>query len=71
MRCADNNKGKSNQKNFKFWAKKRRKKGFLGFSVETPGKRFAILLHSSDDAQTCRIAAQLDARGVPIKKRQI
>ena len=51
-----------------FGPKKRRKNGFLGFSVETPGKRFAILLHSSDDAQTCRIAAQLDVRGVPIKK---
>ena len=42
------------------------KTGFLGFYDETPGRRFAILLHSSDDAQTHRIAAQLDVRGVPI-----
>ena len=48
--------------------KKLRKNGFLGFSVRTPGKRFAILLYSSDDAQTCRIVAQLDVRGVPIIK---
>ena len=42
---------------------------FSGFSDKTPGKRFAILLYSSDDAQTYRIAAQLDVRGVPIIKK--
>ena len=51
-----------------FGPKKLRKNGFLGFTVRTPGKRFAILLYSSDDAQTCRIVAQLDVRGVPIIK---
>ena len=45
------------------------KKVFFGFSDKTPGKRFAILLYSSDDAQTYRIAAQLDVRGVPIIKK--
>ena len=53
----------------RFGPKNVEKTGFLGFSDNTPGKRFAILLHSSDDAQTCRIAAQLDARGVPIIKK--
>ena len=43
--------------------------GFLGFSDKTPGKRFAILLYSSDDAQTYKIAAQLDIKGVPIIKK--
>ena len=41
----------------------------MGFSDKTPGKRFAIFLYSSDDAQTHRIAAQLDVRGVPIIKK--
>ena len=52
----------------RFGPKNVEKTGFLGFSDKTPGKRFAILLYSSDDAQTCRIAAQLDLRGVPIIK---
>ena len=46
-----------------------KKRFFSGFSDETLGKRFAILLYSSDDAQTHRIAAQLDVRGVPIIKK--
>ena len=46
-----------------------KKRSFSGFSDKTPGKRFAILLYSSDDAQTYRIAAQLDVRGVPIIKK--
>ena len=46
-----------------------KKRFFSGFSDKTPGKRFAILLYSSDDAQTYRIAAQLDVRGVPIIKK--
>ena len=45
------------------------KTGFLGFSVKTQGKRLAIFVYSSDDAQTCRIAAQLDVGGVPIIKK--
>ena len=69
-RCADNKKGKSNQKQITLWAEKRRKKRFFfGFSDKTPGKRFAFLLYSSDDAQTYKIAAQLDGRGVPIIKK--
>ena len=52
----------------RFGPKNVEKTGFLGFSDNTPGKRFAILLYSSDDAQTCRIAAQLGVRGVPIIK---
>ena len=62
-------KGKSTRENFKFWSKNFEKKVFFGFSDKTPGKRFAILLYSSDDAQTHRIAAQLDLRGVPIIKK--
>ena len=46
-----------------------KKRFFFGFSDKTPGKRFAIFLYSSDDAQTYRIAAQLDVRGVPIIKK--
>ena len=57
------------RKKLRFGPKNVEKTGFLGFYDETPGKRFAILLHSSDDAQTCRIAAQLDVRGVPIIKK--
>ena len=45
-----------------------KKRFFFGFSDKTPGKRFAIFLYSSDDAQTYRIAAQLDVRGVDNKK---
>ena len=49
-----------------------KKSFFFGFSDKTPGKRFAILLYSSDDAQTCTIAAQLDVRGEPkIKKANL
>ena len=57
------------RKNLRFGPKNVEKTGFLWFYDETPGKRFAILLYSSDDAQTHRIAAQLDVRGVPIIKK--
>ena len=40
--------------------------GFLGFSVITPGKRFAILLYCSDCGQTYRVAADLLVEGAPI-----
>ena len=53
----------------RFGPKNVEKKVFFGFSDKTPGKRFAFLLYSSDDAQTHRIAAQLDLRGVPIIKK--
>ena len=53
----------------RFGPKNVQKTGFLGFSDKTPGKRFAIFLYSSDDAQTHRIAAQLDVKGVPIIKQ--
>ena len=57
------------RKKLRYGPKKRRKNGFLGFSVRTPRKRFAILLFSSDDAKIYRIAAQLDLKGVPIIKK--
>ena len=47
-------------------AKNVEKTGFLWFSVKTQGKRLANFLYSPDDAQTHRIAAQLDVKGVPI-----
>ena len=53
----------------RFGPKNVEKTGFLGFSVKTQGKRLAIFLYSPDDAQTCRIAAQLDVKGVPIIKK--
>ena len=46
-----------------------KKRFFFGCSDKTPGKRFAFLLYSLDDAQTYSIAAQLDVGGVPIIKR--
>ena len=39
------------------------------FFVETPEKRFAILLYISDDTQTYRIAAHLLVRGVSTIKK--
>ena len=54
-----------------FGRKNVEKTGFLWFSVKTQGKRLANFLYSPHDAQTHRIAAQLDVKGVPIKKRQI
>ena len=47
------------------------KMGFLGFSDETPGRRFAIFLLLTDDAQIYRKAARLIEEGVPIIKEAI
>ena len=52
----------------RFGPKHFEKMGFLGFSDETPGKRFAIFLYSTDDAQIYRKAARLTEEGVPILK---
>ena len=57
------------RKKLRFGPKNVEKTGFLWFYDETPGKRFAILLYSSDDNQNHRIAAQLDVEGVPIIKK--
>ena len=45
---------------------KLRKNGVFGVFQELQEN---ASLYSSDDAQTCRIAAQLDVRGVPIIKK--
>ena len=57
------------RKKLRFGPKNVEKTGFLGFSVKTQGKRLAIFVYSPDDAQTHRIAAQLDIEGVPIIKK--
>ena len=46
---------------FAFRAKKRRKIGFFGV-FRSALKRFGIVLYDSDDAQTYRLAFQLDAQ---------
>ena len=55
--------------NLRFGPNNVEKTGFLGFSDKTQGKRLAIFLYSPDDAQTHRIAAQLDVERVPIIKK--
>ena len=52
---------------FAFRAKKRQKIGFFGV-FRAALKHFGIVLYDSDDAQTYKMAFQLDARGTPILK---
>ena len=47
----------------RFWAKKRHRNGFLGFSHITARKHIAILLCCSDDAQPYRIVAHFILEG--------
>ena len=46
---------------FAFRAKKRQKNGFFGV-FRSALKRFGIVLYDTDDAQTYRLAFQLDAQ---------
>ena len=57
------------RKKLRFGPKNVKKRVFMGFFVETPGKRLAILLQVSDDAQTYRIADHLVEKGVPIIRK--
>ena len=57
------------RRKLRFGPKNVEKTGFLVFFVETPEKRFAILLYLSDETQTYRIAVQLVVEGVPIMKK--
>ena len=49
---------------FAFRSKKRQKIGFFGV-FRSALKRFGIVLFDSDDAQSYRVAFQLDHQGVP------
>ena len=55
------------ENNFAFLAKKRKKK-WVFWVFRSALKRFGIVLYDSDDAQTYRMAFQLDARGNPTLK---
>ena len=44
----------------RYWAKKRQKNGFFGVLTSSL-KRFGFLVYDSDDAQSHRMVAKLDA----------
>ena len=71
IRCARgcaNKKGTFTWLEMEFWDKNRQKSGFFGIFRSTL-RRFGISLNDSDDAQTHRIATQVDAQKITILKK--